>query len=310
MSFNRIAVYGHRGRFSGQIVAALIESGAPITVLHRPSSDTSGLPASVRKIEVDVFNADALVKALRDIDIVLSLVGDEGVGREHGFVKAIPRTNVKLFVPSDLGLRYGEEGLKVPIIKKKEELQEAVRQAGIPMTVVLIANFAEFTLNCLAMGVDIRGNRLVYTGNAAKEKAAMCTGDYVAAAYVSIFASSPISTISHRAIGLCELAPTGEDIATVLKKKHVTGPEVITYSLEKANAELDICHKSESPLGMAWYNRKIWGTGQLVTMLGSDIWELPGYQKVTLEELVLEEKIKPYRDLPDWVQQYLADSMF
>ncbi|TIC93497.1 Isoflavone reductase-like protein IRL [Colletotrichum higginsianum] len=300
MSFNRIAVYGHRGRFSGQIVAALIESGAPITVLHRPSSDTSGLPASVRKIEVDVFNADALVKALRDIDIVLSLVGDEGVGREHGFVKAIPRTNVKLFVPSDLGLRYGEEGLKVPIIKKKEELQEAVRQAGIPMTVVLIANFAEFTLNCL----------LVYTGNAAKEKAAMCTGDYVAAAYVSIFASSPISTISHRAIGLCELAPTGEDIATVLKKKHVTGPEVITYSLEKANAELDICHKSESPLGMAWYNRKIWGTGQLVTMLGSDIWELPGYQKVTLEELVLEEKIKPYRDLPDWVQQYLADSMF
>lgn len=51
-------------------------------------------------------------------------------------------------VPSDLGLRYGEEGLKVPIIKK-EELQEAVRQAGIPMTVVLIANLAEFTLNCL-----------------------------------------------------------------------------------------------------------------------------------------------------------------
>ncbi|TQN64947.1 Eugenol synthase 1, partial [Colletotrichum shisoi] len=173
MYSNRIAVYGHRWRFSGRIVAALIESGAPITVLHRPSQDTSGLPASVQKIEVDVLNADALVEALREIDIVLSPVGDEGVGREHGFVKAIPRTDVKLFVPSDLSLRYGEEGLKVPIIKKKEELQEAVRQAGIPMTVVLFANFAEFTIKCIAMGVDIRGNRLVYAGNAAEEKAAM-----------------------------------------------------------------------------------------------------------------------------------------
>lgn len=111
-------------------------------------------------------------------------------------------------------------------------------------------------------------------------------------------------------MGLCELAPMGEEIATVLKEKHGTGPEVITHSLENPNAELDICYKSESPLGMAWYNRKIWGTGELVTMLGSDLWELPGYQKVTLEELVLEEKIKLYRDLPDWVQQYLADNTF
>ncbi len=78
-----------------------------------------------------------------------SLVGEEGIDREYGFVEAIPRSNVKLFVPSDLGLRYGEEGLKVPILKKKEELQEAVKEAGIPMTVVLISNFAEFTLSSL-----------------------------------------------------------------------------------------------------------------------------------------------------------------
>ena len=84
-----------------------------------------------------------------------SLVGDEGVSREHGFVKAIPRTNVKLFVPSDLGLRYGEQALKIPIIKKKVEVQEAVRQAGIPMTVVLISNFAEFTLSSLLVQTAI-----------------------------------------------------------------------------------------------------------------------------------------------------------
>lgn len=42
-----------------------------------------------------------------------SLVGDEGVDREYGFVKAIPKSNVKLFSPSDLGLRSGEEGSRL-----------------------------------------------------------------------------------------------------------------------------------------------------------------------------------------------------
>ncbi|TQN64948.1 hypothetical protein CSHISOI_10477 [Colletotrichum shisoi] len=93
-------------------------------------------------------------------------------------------------------------------------------------------------------------------------------------------------------------------------KKQGTDPEAITHSLEKVNGELENCYKSESPLGMAWYNRKIWGTGDLVTMLGSEIWELLGYQKAIIEELVLEEKTKPYRDLPDWVQKYLADNLF
>lgn len=78
-----------------------------------------------------------------------SLVGEEGVDREHGFIEAIPISNVKPLVPSDLGLRYGEEGLKVPILKNKEEPQDTIRQAGILMTVVLISNFAEFTLSSL-----------------------------------------------------------------------------------------------------------------------------------------------------------------
>lgn len=71
MAFNRIAVYGHRGFVGSRIVPALIASGAPITVLHRPSSDTSNLPEHVRKIEVDVLDEDALVDALQDIDIVM-----------------------------------------------------------------------------------------------------------------------------------------------------------------------------------------------------------------------------------------------
>ena len=71
MTYNRIAVYGHRGWVSSAIVGALAASGSPITVLHRASSDTSGLPSGVRKIQVDVDDHKALIAALQDIDIVM-----------------------------------------------------------------------------------------------------------------------------------------------------------------------------------------------------------------------------------------------
>ncbi|KAJ3458943.1 hypothetical protein MRS44_013052 [Fusarium solani] len=229
MSRNRIAIYGHRGLLSSRIAAALVASGAPVTVLYRPESDASNFPASVPTIKVDPFDEDALVAALHDIDIVISLVGDRGVDAEQGFVRAIPRTQVKLFY-------------------QKEDVQEAARQAGIPLTVILIANFAEYTLGSIAMGINVKGNRLLYTGNSAKEKAVMSTADYVAAAYVSIFTGNPIPEISNRAIGVIELAPTGEEIAEALRKKHGEEPKIFTQSVEKATADFHTHRTSNHPV--------------------------------------------------------------
>ena len=138
------------------------------------------------------------------------------------------------------------------------------------------------------------------------------TKDYVAAAYASIFAANPITEISNRAIGLLELAPTGEEIAAVLMEKHGTEPEIITHTLEKVDKEFEFTAHSNTLFlfSMAWYNRKIWGTGEMTTMLGRDIWEVPGYHKATLEDLILRETVEPYRELPDTVRAYLEDRMF
>lgn len=70
-SFNRLAVYGHRGWASSVIVASLAASGAPLKVLYRPGSDVSGLPEGVQAVEVDLADEDALVRALDDVDILL-----------------------------------------------------------------------------------------------------------------------------------------------------------------------------------------------------------------------------------------------
>jgi nucleoside-diphosphate-sugar epimerase len=70
-SFNRIAVYGHRGWASSAIVDALIASGAPLKVLYRPDSDVSRLPDDLPKIAVDLDDEKALIGALQEIDILM-----------------------------------------------------------------------------------------------------------------------------------------------------------------------------------------------------------------------------------------------
>ncbi|KAH8632622.1 NmrA-like protein [Alternaria alternata] len=212
MPSNRIAIYGHRGLFSSQIVSALIASDASITILYRPGSDTCNLPASVTRIEVDVLDQDALVAALQDIDIVMLC--------------------------------------------------------------------------------------------------AYSTVGYVAAAYVSIFTTTPVAEISNRAIGLVELAPTGAEIAAALEEKHGKEPKIFRQSIEKV--EEDFSHRLDSDLSAltpAWYYRKLWGTGELTSLLGSDIWDVPRYKKATLEDLVVNGKVGHYRDLSR-VLPYLEEAMF
>lgn len=80
---------------------------------------------------------------------VRSLVGHEGVTKQHGFVKAIPKTNVKLFVPSDLAARYDEQGLRIGVNGAKAAVESAAKEASIPTTIVLPGNFAEFALGTL-----------------------------------------------------------------------------------------------------------------------------------------------------------------
>ncbi|KAJ9149312.1 NmrA-like family protein (Rossmann-fold NAD(P)(+)-binding protein) [Pleurostoma richardsiae] len=304
MSFNKIAVYGHRGWASSAIVSSLVASGAPVKVLYRAGSDISGLPPTVTKVEVDVDDQDALIIALEGVDILISLVGQTGVTKQHAFVKAIPRTDIKLFSPSDLAARYDEQGLLIPVNKAKMDVEMAAKEAGIPTTIILPGNFAEFALNTLAMGVDFAGNKIVFSGNSAEEQLNLCTRAYVAAAYASIFTRTPISEIQNRAIALTEVTPTGNEIAAALQKKHGKPCQIVRHSIDKVEAEIEAGLSSGSLFTLVWYCRKIWGTGKQKAMVGNDIWEVDGYQKASLESLIVGGELGTYRELPPEVTAY------
>ncbi|KAJ7491761.1 hypothetical protein B0H11DRAFT_2007756 [Mycena galericulata] len=300
MAYNRIAVYGHRGWASSAIVDALVASGAPIKVLYRPGSDVASLPrpSNVTSVEVDLADEEAVVSSLQDVDILISLVGHEGVERQMGFVKALPKTDVKLFVPSDLGMRCDEQGLRIPVNKHKAEVEKAAKEAGVNTCVVLPGFFVESSIAFPILGVDVRRNRIIFTGESAEKRMNLCTRKYVAAAFVSIFATTPPSQLANRAIGLSELTPSGREVAAALEKKHGAAPQILAHSIEKVDAEIENGIKAGRPLTLSWYCRKTWGTGLHVEAVGSDIWEVEGYRKLTLEELIVGGQMEGYREMP------------
>lgn len=180
------------------------------------------------------------------------------------------------------------------------------------------------------MGVDLQNNILVYTGNSASEKVTMwcvifypeipsslnnpfgliklipcSTKDYVAAAYVDIFTSRPIRTIQNRTITLSELAPTGMEIAAIMKEKNGRDPSTAIRSVEEVTRTIEDCISRESNLAVPAYCRKIWGTGEMMKMLPDDLWEVKDYRKASLEDLVIGGRLESYRALPDHVLEYL-----
>ncbi|KAK4065441.1 hypothetical protein J3E69DRAFT_112903 [Trichoderma sp. SZMC 28015] len=309
-SFNKIAVYGHRGWASSAIVDALIASGAPVKVLYRPDSDVSRLPNDVPKVAVDLDNEKALTDALKDVDILISLVGHEGVVKQYNFIRAIPNTNVKLFVPSDLGSRVDEERATIPVLKAKAEVEKASKNAGIPTTVVLPGNFAESTFASLLVGIDVGGNRIVYTGDSEHQKLNVCSRQYVAAAYAAIFAKTPISQLQNRSIGLSEFIVTGSEVAAALERKHGTPPQIFRPSVEQVSKEIEARLQkgdiSAIPLGY----RLAWATGKHLELVGNDIWDVQGYPKTTLEKVVVEGDVEPYKAFPPQFAALIETTFF
>lgn len=71
----RTLVTGATGFIGPHLVAALQASGAEVTCLRRPGSDTARLPGDVRLVSADITAADSLLAAVQNIDVVYHLAG-------------------------------------------------------------------------------------------------------------------------------------------------------------------------------------------------------------------------------------------
>ncbi|XP_038887686.1 phenylcoumaran benzylic ether reductase Pyrc5-like [Benincasa hispida] len=162
-SKSRILVVGSTGYIGKFIVEASAKAGHPTFALVRDSalSDPakSQIIQSFKNIGViivsgDLFDHESLVKAIKEVDVVISTVGLNQLSDQDKLISAIKEAgNVKRFFSSEFGFDvenvHGIGPVK-SIFEAKVKIRRAVEAEGIPYTYVLSYYFNGFCLPRLA----------------------------------------------------------------------------------------------------------------------------------------------------------------
>ena len=109
-----------------------------------------------------------------------------------------------------------------------------------------------------------------------------------------------MSELADRSIGLTELTPTGTQIQEALEKRHGSEPKIAKVTEEESVKKIQEGHL----LALMDLVKLKWSRGE--HSVGSDIFELEGYNRATLDDLVVERKLGEYREvhLPYTLEEY------
>ena len=117
-----------------------------------------------------------------------------------------------------------------------------------------------------------------------------------------MFFGNPISSLAGRLIGLNELSPTGGDIEDMMRQKSGQSPRVAYDTVENAIAQAKAGRLDALV-------RKKMGDGS--HGVGDDIWVVEGYQKKTLEDLILGDGLEDPKYIePSDDTRHFLDSFF
>ena len=83
-----------------------------------------------------------------------------------------------------------------------------------------------------------------------------------------------------------------------MEAKHGSAPKIIVHSLNEAEHQLKTYLERGVPLAPVWYYRIVWGSRSPSSLIGSDVWEVKGYLKKTLDDLLVKEELSPFRQIP------------
>ncbi|GAB7324224.1 hypothetical protein MBLNU13_g07581t2 [Cladosporium sp. NU13] len=277
---DKLAVIGHNGWAARSIIKALASQPFthPIRVLVREGSNAGALPENTEIARYSWANEASIANALEGVDVLLSFIGHDGLSDQKKLITHMENGKLKLFAPSDLALPYtAEERSDVQVPREKLELEHELNQAGIPFVTICIGNMTSFALDSPSL-------------------------DYIAAGYVSMFFKHPISSLVGRLIGLNELSPTGGEIEDMMRQKSGESPRVAYDTVENA--------KQQAKAGrLDALVRKKMGDGS--HGVGDDLWEVEGYQKKTLEDLILGNGLEDPKYIePSDDTRHFLDSFF
>jgi hypothetical protein len=117
------------------------------------------------------------------------------------------------------------------------------------------------------------------------------TREYVAASIASLLSTRSLSELADRSIGLTELSPTGTQIQEALEKRHGSQPKIAHVTEEESIKKIQEGH----PLALMDLVKLKWSSGE--HSVGDNVFELEGYQKATLDDLIVDRKLGEYREV-------------
>ncbi|XWS45443.1 hypothetical protein CRYUN_Cryun15aG0137300 [Craigia yunnanensis] len=151
----KILIIGGTGYIGKFIVEASTKVGHPTFVLVRERTvsdpEKSKLIESFRGSGVtvlygDIYDHESLLRAIKQVDIVISTVGTEQLADQVRIIKAIKEAgNVKRFLPSEFGMDADRLHAVEPaasIFRIKAKIRRAIEAEGIPYTYISSNVFA------------------------------------------------------------------------------------------------------------------------------------------------------------------------
>ncbi|KAL6007180.1 Phenylcoumaran benzylic ether reductase Betv6 [Asimina triloba] len=155
---SKILIIGGTGYIGKYIVEASAKGGHPTFLLARKSTvaDPSKAPLldKFKSLGGDMYDHESLVKAIKQVDVVISTVGHEPTADQVKIIDAIKEAgNIKRFLPSEFGNDVDRVVCYEPgksAFATKAEIRRAVEASGIPYTFVSCNFFAGYFLPSLA----------------------------------------------------------------------------------------------------------------------------------------------------------------
>ncbi|KAK6938838.1 NmrA-like domain [Dillenia turbinata] len=162
---SKILVIGATGAIGKFIVKAGVREGHPTFALVRESTLSDPIKgkliedfrnSGVVLLYGDLNDHESLVKAAKQVDVVISTVGISQIADQVKLIAAIKEAgNIKRFLPSEFGsdLEYGLNDAVGPAkatFEEKIQIRRLIEAQGIPYTYVASYCFAGFHVSSLA----------------------------------------------------------------------------------------------------------------------------------------------------------------
>ncbi|GKV21139.1 hypothetical protein SLEP1_g31147 [Rubroshorea leprosula] len=156
---SKILVIGGTGYFGKFIVEAAAKAGHPTFLLVREATLSNPAKSNIiqnfKNMGVnfligDLYDHESLVKAIKQVDVVISAVSRHQLADQDNIIAAIKEAgNVKRFFPSEFGNDVDRTHFVEPAksaLGRKVKIRRAVEAAGVPYTFVSSNSFAGYFL--------------------------------------------------------------------------------------------------------------------------------------------------------------------